>query len=69
MYSEAGKKQTGEQIAYYMKNAKYIFDGLKNAGYSVSGGVNAPYIWLKTPDGGEEIGGAENREGERTRRE
>jgi len=51
VYSEAGKKQTGEQIAYYMKNAKYIFDGLKNAGYSVSGGVNAPYIWLKTPDG------------------
>ena len=51
MYSEAGKKQTGEQIAYYMKNAKYIFDGLKSAGYSVSGGVNAPYIWLKTPDG------------------
>ena len=34
-----------------MKNAKYIFDGLKSAGYSVSGGVNAPYIWLKTPDG------------------
>ena len=51
VYSEAGKKQTGEQIAYYMKNAKYIFDGLKSAGYSVSGGVNAPYIWLKTPDG------------------
>ena len=51
MYSEEGKKQTGGQIAYYMKNAKYIFDGLKNAGYSVSGGVNAPYIWLKTPDG------------------
>ena len=51
MYSEAGQKQPGEQIAYYMKNAKYIFDGLKSAGYSVSGGVNAPYIWLKTPDG------------------
>ena len=51
VYSAAGKKQTGEQIAYYMKNAKYIFDGLKSAGYSVSGGVNAPYIWLKTPDG------------------
>ena len=34
-----------------MKNAKYIFDGLKSSGYSVSGGVNAPYIWLKTPDG------------------
>lgn len=50
VYSEEGKKQTAEQIAYYMNNAKYIYDGLKSAGYSVSGGVNAPYIWLKTPD-------------------
>ncbi|MBO5509913.1 MAG: LL-diaminopimelate aminotransferase [Lachnospiraceae bacterium] len=51
VYSDEGKRQTAEQIAYYMKNAKYIFDGLKDAGYSVSGGVNAPYIWLKTPNG------------------
>lgn len=50
VYSDAGKQQTKEQIAYYMNNAKYIYDGLKEAGYSVSGGVNAPYIWLKTPD-------------------
>lgn len=50
VYSEAGKKQTAEQIAYYMDNAKTILDGLKSAGYTVSGGVNAPYIWLKTPD-------------------
>lgn len=50
VYSEEGKKQTAGQIAYYMKNAKYIYSGLKDAGYSVSGGVNAPYIWLKTPD-------------------
>ena len=50
VYSEAGKNQTKEQIAYYMKNAKVIKEGLKEAGYSVSGGVNAPYIWLKTPD-------------------
>ncbi len=50
VYSEAGKAQTMEQIAYYMNNAKYIYEGLKSAGYTVSGGVNAPYIWLKTPD-------------------
>ena len=50
VYSEAGKNQTKEQIAYYMKNAKVIKEGLKEAGYSVSGGVNAPYIWLKTPN-------------------
>ena len=33
-----------------MSNAKAIYEGLASAGYSVSGGVNAPYIWLKTPD-------------------
>lgn len=48
--TEEGQKQTGEQIAYYMNNAKTILEGLKSAGYTVSGGVNAPYIWLKTPD-------------------
>jgi LL-diaminopimelate aminotransferase len=50
VYSEEGQKETREQIAYYMNNAKVIYEGLKAAGYSVSGGVNAPYIWLKTPD-------------------
>ena len=49
VYSPEGKKQTGEQVAYYMNNAKIIREGLAEAGYSVSGGVNAPYIWLKTP--------------------
>ncbi len=51
VYSEEGKAQLKEQIAYYMKNASVIYQGLKDAGYTVSGGVNAPYIWLKTPDG------------------
>ena len=49
VYSEAGKAQLKEQIAYYMNNAKTILNGLREAGYTVSGGVNAPYIWLKTP--------------------
>ena len=49
--SPEGKAQLKEQIAYYMKNAKTILEGLKAAGYTVFGGVNAPYIWLKTPDG------------------
>ncbi len=49
-YTAEGKAQLKEQIDYYMRNAKYISDGLKSAGYVVSGGVNAPYIWLKTPD-------------------
>lgn len=51
VYSEEGKKQTAEQIAYYMNNAKVIKEGLAEAGFTVSGGVNAPYIWLSTPDG------------------
>ncbi|MBQ8951543.1 MAG: LL-diaminopimelate aminotransferase [Eubacterium sp.] len=50
VYSEKGQRETREQIAYYMNNAKVIYEGLKAAGYTVSGGVNAPYIWLKTPD-------------------
>jgi LL-diaminopimelate aminotransferase len=50
VYSDEGREQTAKQIAYYMNNAKVIFEGLKDAGYTVSGGVNAPYIWLKTPD-------------------
>lgn len=50
VFSEEGKKQLSEQVAYYMNNAKVIKEGLAAAGYSVSGGVNAPYIWLKTPD-------------------
>lgn len=49
VYSEAGKTQLKEQVAYYMKNAKAIKQGLRDAGYTVFGGVNAPYIWLKTP--------------------
>ena len=37
-------------VARYMKNANYILNGLKEAGYDVSGGVNSPYVWLRTPD-------------------
>ena len=51
VYSEEGRAQLKKQVAYYMKNASYIYNGLKEAGYTVSGGVNAPYIWLKTPKG------------------
>jgi LL-diaminopimelate aminotransferase len=48
-YTPEGKAQLKEQVAYYMNNAKTIKQGLSEAGYTVSGGVNAPYIWLKTP--------------------
>ena len=49
-YSQEGKAQLKEQVAYYMKNAAAIKTGLKDAGSTVFGGVNAPYIWLKTPN-------------------
>lgn len=51
VYSPEGRTQLKEQVAYYMRNAKVIYDGLKEAGFEVYGGVNAPYIWLKVPEG------------------
>ena len=51
VYSPEGKAQLKEQVAYYMNNAQYILKGLQEAGFTVSGGVNAPYIWLKAPNG------------------
>lgn len=51
VYSPEGKAQLKEQVAYYMRNAKVIYDGLGEAGCEVYGGVNAPYIWLKVPSG------------------
>lgn len=50
VYSAEGQAQVKEQVGYYMNNAHTIYTGLKEAGYEVYGGVNAPYIWLKTPD-------------------
>ena len=49
VYSKEGKEQLAKQVAYYMNNAAYVRENLKEAGYSVYGGVNAPYIWMKTP--------------------
>jgi len=50
VYSAEGQAQIKEQVGYYMNNAKTIYTGIKDAGFEVYGGVNAPYIWLKTPD-------------------
>ncbi|MBI5905193.1 MAG: LL-diaminopimelate aminotransferase [Deltaproteobacteria bacterium] len=51
VYTGEGWRQTREMIDYYMANAGIIREGLKSAGLTVYGGVNAPYIWLKTPGG------------------
>ncbi len=50
VYTTEGRRQVKEQVAYYMDNAAVIKEGLKEAGYTVYGGVNAPYIWMKTPN-------------------
>ena len=51
IYTEEGKKQIKENIKYYLENAKIIKQGLEKAGFTVYGGVNSPYIWLKVPEG------------------
>ncbi len=49
--TEKGQQQIKETIAYYMNNAKVIRQGLSDMGMKYYGGVNAPYIWLRTPEG------------------
>lgn len=49
-YSEEGKAQIAELVAFYMENARLLREGLDSLGFEVFGGVNAPYVWLKTPD-------------------
>ena len=50
IYSDEGQAQIQNLIGYYMTNAKIILDGLKSAGLTAYGGINSPYIWLKTPN-------------------
>ncbi len=51
IYTPQGKKQTREAIEYYLRNADTLREGLQKAGFEVFGGVNAPYVWIKTPSG------------------
>ncbi len=51
IYSAKGRMQVRETINYYLRNAAILRDGLNKAGLTVYGGINAPYIWVKTPDG------------------
>ncbi|WP_437201826.1 LL-diaminopimelate aminotransferase [Planctomicrobium sp. SH664] len=51
VYSPEGKQQIAELIRFYLSNAQLLRDGLTSVGIEVFGGVNAPYIWLKTPGG------------------
>lgn len=51
VYSDAGRAQVRETIAFYQNNARVIQAGLAGAGLTVSGGENSPYVWAKTPHG------------------
>lgn len=51
VFSDAGKKQVRETVGYYMENARLIRETLARKGFTVYGGVDAPYIWLATPAG------------------
>lgn len=50
-YSAEGREQIAETISYYMRNAAILREGVKDAGLESFGGVNAPYVWVKTPAG------------------
>lgn len=50
VYTDSGKKEVADIISYYMENAKLIKAGLGAVGIETFGGINAPYIWLKTPN-------------------
>ena len=49
LYTEKGQRQVKETIDYYLENARMLREGLAEAGYEAVGGINSPYIWLKTP--------------------
>jgi len=51
VYTPEGRKQTAEQVAYYMANAQAIRRGLGTAGFRCFGGEHAPYVWVRTPNG------------------
>ena len=51
VFSEKGRKQIKENIAYYQENAKIISKTMDELGIKYTGGINSPYIWLKCPDG------------------
>ncbi len=50
VYSPVGRRQTEGTIRYYLDNARVLRQGLVECGFNVSGGVNAPYLWVETPE-------------------
>ncbi|MEX1232160.1 MAG: LL-diaminopimelate aminotransferase [Planctomycetaceae bacterium] len=50
VYSDEGKQQVKQLLSFYLENARLLREGLESVGITVHGGVDAPYVWLKTPD-------------------
>jgi len=50
VFSKEGQEENNENIKYYLENAKIIRESLTDIGLNVYGGVNSPYIWIKTPN-------------------
>jgi LL-diaminopimelate aminotransferase len=51
VYTELGQREVHANASYYLRNAAQIREGLSNLGFTTFGGVNAPYVWVKTPPG------------------
>ena len=49
--TEDGRRETGEQVSFYLENARIINEGLQSLGITTYGGGNAPYVWMKAPGG------------------
>ncbi|MDE6573136.1 MAG: LL-diaminopimelate aminotransferase [Duncaniella sp.] len=50
LYTPEGERQSRETVDYYLANARIMLDSLREAGYECTGGVDSPYVWIKTPD-------------------
>ena len=51
IYSDVGQKQIQENLSFYRKNARLIFEGVTAAGFKAFGGKNSPYVWMQIPEG------------------
>lgn len=51
IYTPEGRQQIAATVAYYMENAAMLLSGLREAGLQAYGGIDAPYVWVATPDG------------------
>lgn len=51
LYTPEGRRQIREGVGYYMENARTLLEGVRSLGIEAVGGVNSPYVWLKTPNG------------------